>query len=324
MTLALMDDEDEDLAPTYGALGAALRRPEADAGLPDLMAAARLRHIQVRMRGLAPLARDPGLAGRIRGALGAALLDSASAESKAGLPCPWTPSCAFDALFRKQGRMTPGIDFPSPWLIALDPAKGDLTITLTLFGMACEWAPAAAEAFTDALLHRVDWAGQSGLFVQKREIMSRRLRAEDGIVDPAEPTRSATLAFLSPLVISNVDALHDPVPAFTGLGHRLEGIARWHGLTLSRVNWAERAADIRACGFEWDEVHAVSWPRGSKRQDKTIGMEGVIGSLSIEGMAEISADTLRILGLGAAFRVGADVSFGCGRYVFSGREHGLK
>ena len=57
---------------------------------------------------------DPGFPGRIRGAFGAELMASASQQARDGQPCPWSPPCAFEILFRKQGRMEAGLDFPAP------------------------------------------------------------------------------------------------------------------------------------------------------------------------------------------------------------------
>ncbi len=314
-----MTDVDDIAALTarFGKLGAALRAPEASADLADLAAAAKLRHIRFRLSGMAAFAADPGLAGRLRGAFGAVLMQSASPEALRGDPCPWAPPCAFEALFRKQGRMTPGIDFPSPWLISLDPARGDLNVTLTLFGMACEWAPSAADAMTAALLSETDWAGKTGLFAPKKpEILARRLEAADGVHLPAAGVSGCELMFLSPLVISNTEAADDPVPAFTGMGHRLEGVARWHGLTLGRVDWHALAQTIRRCEFEWLETQPVSWRRGSKRQGRSIIMSGAIGRLSISARSGMPPEMLTLLALGAAFRIGADAAFGCGRYSF--------
>ena len=310
----MLDQEGSDLEGEFGTLGSALRMPDSAIDLAGLAAAVRLRHLTFRLSGLAAHAGDPGLAGRIRGAFGKVLMASASPESLAGAPCPWTPPCAFEALFRKQGRMTAGIDFPSPWLIALDPVKGDLLVKLTLFGLACEWAPAAAEAMTEALVEHVDWAGATGLFVPKRQIISRRLNAVDGLTLEDHAVKNVSLDFISPLVISNIDPSEDPIPAFTGFGHRLEGIARWHALTLQGINWNHLASDIRRCGFEWQEVVPVVWPRGSKRQNRIIGMDGVVGTMTISGDPNIAPDVCALLRLGEAFHVGADIAFGCGRY----------
>lgn len=67
-----------------------------------------------RLRGLAPLAPDAGLAGRIRGDFGNRLAASASAEALHDRPCSFSPPCAFEALWRKQGRMSAGFDHASP------------------------------------------------------------------------------------------------------------------------------------------------------------------------------------------------------------------
>ncbi len=113
---------------------------------------------------LAAAANDLALAGRIRGAFGEELLRGASPQSARGAPCPWEPPCAFEALFRKQGRMTPGTDFPSPWVLSIMPQRDDLLVQMSLFGVGCEWGSAAAEALTVVLMGRVDWKGRPAAF----------------------------------------------------------------------------------------------------------------------------------------------------------------
>lgn len=300
----------------HGAIGARLRAPAETLDLDGFAAVFHTRRIEYLLPGLAPHARDPGLAGRIRGAFGDVLVEASSPESAAGMPCPWDPPCAFEALFRKQGRMTPGSDFPSPWVISLDPRHGDLTVTLTLFGFATEWAPAAAEMLAIALCRRVDWRGRTELFVPRVEIARRRLLGLDGVRQRAgEETEPLTLDFLSPLVSSGASVDLAPAAAFSALGFRLEGIARWHGATLSAVDWAGIAAALRRAEWTWLSVERVTWSRGSRRQDnKRIPMTGITGRLLLEGEPQDIELIAPLVRLGEHTHVGADIAFGCGRY----------
>lgn len=89
-----------------GEIRARLLAPAREATLEELAECWFVETIQVTVNGYGKLAADPGLPGRIRGAFGKALMAGASDEALAGRPCTFDPPCAFEALFRKQGRMT--------------------------------------------------------------------------------------------------------------------------------------------------------------------------------------------------------------------------
>src|ERR1700736_3586963 len=158
-----------------GEIGQRLDAPEREVALAGLCAIWRRGVVTFRLAGLAHLIIDAGLPGRIRGAFGERLKAAASVQALADQPCPWNPPCALEALWRKQGRMSDGFDHASPWVIGLDPIRGDLDTTLTVFGFANDFLPAAVEAMTAALAHDVDWRGQTGLFVPRINITGRRV-----------------------------------------------------------------------------------------------------------------------------------------------------
>jgi CRISPR-associated endoribonuclease Cas6 len=300
----------------FGTIGNLLRRPTGTVDLREFAENLAAHSISYRLAGLASAVRDLALLGRIRGALGDELLRGASPQSAQGAPCPWEPPCAFEALFRKQGRMTQGSDFPSPWVLSLAPHRDDLLVRMSLFGIACEWGSAAAEALTIVLMERVDWKEATGGFAPAPRIASRKVEAT------TVPTNSAThqliLDFMSPLVISSRNGTEDPRPAFMSFGLRLEGIARWHGLSLAQVDWRAMAGMLNALTWEWEDVVPVAWHRGSRRQDKWITMRGVIGRLVVSGAALDDPQLSALFRLGALIHVGADIAFGCGRYEIVG------
>jgi CRISPR-associated endoribonuclease Cas6 len=174
--------------------------------------------------------------------------------------------------------------------------------------------PAAVEAMTAALAHDVDWRGQTGLFVPRIDITGRRVVETEGM-PPPPPARGFVLRFVSPLALSGADPRDRPASLFTGLGQRLESLARWHDATLGaiagRPHLAERA---RALTFDFGECECVSWTRGSRRQDRAIPMRGLIGSLEIGGPGAADPAAGAMLALGATCHIGADAAFGCGRY----------
>jgi hypothetical protein len=302
------------LVAEFGEIGARLRAPRESLDLVGLAGALRRASVVLRLAGWARLAGDFGLPGRLRGTLGNVLVEAASPEARDGRPCRWDPPCAFEALFRKPGRMTPGTDFPSPWVIGVDRRRGDLEVRMTLYGMAVDWLPAAAEALA-ASIGRVDWAGPSGIFLGEPRPIARRIEAEPAIaVDLETVPRLLVIETLSPLVSSGEGALHDPAAVFTTLGRRLEGLARWQEASLD-VDLGALAADCRAADWTWAEAEEVVWRRGSRRQGgREVPMGGVLGRLEIAAEPERLARLAPLLMLGEATRAGADVAFGCGRY----------
>lgn len=171
--------------------------------------------------------------------------------------------------------MTPGTDFPSPWVFAVQPWRGDLDVMLTLFGTASEWAAAAAEALVEVVARRIDWRAAAKVFVPETTIVHRRVNHVALDTGPVPPR--FVVEFRSPLVISSGDACEDPAPAFTSLGLRLEGLARWHGATLASVDWSAMADDLRSAEWTWSDADPVRWQRGSRRQDRWIAMTGALG-----------------------------------------------
>lgn len=395
MNETLSDCQPEDLAdapldlPTDHLMGDGAREPasdwrEADENLPRLLGApeasvdlagfARALHrqtIRLRVSGCAALAGDPALPGRIRGGLGRVLAESASGAALRGAPCPWSPPCAFDVMFRTQGRVNAHTDLPKPWVIAVDPVGPDLEVALTLFGLASEWMPAVAEALTTVLRKRIPWqkllghgettllrnvpagADRFRLRGQRQsvgEIEGRQMQTEQGLdrdVTTA-PDVAILLEFLSPATVTGHDLARTPQALFRESGNRLEGLARWHALTLrDHVDWRFLKALDRGLEMIWQDVLPLTWPRFSHRQNQEIRMQGVAGQMLIQplnpsmnpGMnpglnpdmspgleADLSWDTdpqapaalmaalWPVLALGEATHLGADAAFGCGRY----------
>ncbi|WP_321337191.1 hypothetical protein [Breoghania sp.] len=353
-------------------LEAMLASPDAAVDLDEFARQLFIQRVRLRLSGAAEAAADPALPGRIRGAFGEALKHTASAEAIAGTPCPWSPPCAFDALFRNKGRMTPGTDYPNPWVIGVDPEGRDLIVTLSVFGLACEWLPAAMELFTDAVRNRLVWpTARSGNSPSHHPNRGRGLRSRmENIAPPAlvdrqvetqqglEPQNDPGLAlnnsfnprnlgrslafldFISPVTVSGRDLLGEPEAIFAAAGLRLEGIARWHGLSLKgAVNWQAMRGAVEALDFAWHDAFPLTWNRRSNRQSRTIRMRGVVGGLTIRMPEELALasgatrpdapDTLprpdqlqafsTLLEIGSAIHLGSDIAFGCGRYVLTQR-----
>ena len=303
----------------HGAIGEMLRAPSHQWHLQGLCRQLEARAIAVRLAGLAAAATEPALIGRLRGALGDVLMATASPQAIAGEPCPWSPPSTYEALFRKQGRMTPGTDFPSPWVLSAQATRGgDLDVVLTLFGIAIEWAPAAADALVEVVSRRIEWRALVHGFVPAPVVTRRRLAAVAVGTGPAPA--ALTLDFLTPLAITAGDAGENPVPAFTSLGWRLEGLARWHRATLADVDWGTLADDLRTAQWTWSEAEPARWRRGSRRQDQWIAMNGTLGRLHVSADPQIMEHIAPLIRLGELVHVGADIAFGCGRYRLLGSD----
>jgi len=301
---------------SYGAVGDFLRSPADHVDLAEFLDRFEARRIKIRIAGAAAALLEPALIGRLRGALGDILLRTASPQAIAGQACPWRPPCAFEALFRQQGRMTSGTDFPSPWVIGVQARRGTLEVILTLFGKAGEWAPAAAEALVEACI-RIDWRAAANGFVPALTILDRSM--ERVTLDTSAIKEQTELEFLTPLVVSSQDAATSPVSAFTTFGLRLEGLARWHGLTLEPVDWSALAVNLRTAEWNWSDMEVVNWQRGSRRQGRWLPMRGVVGMLHVAADSRTLAGIAPLLCLGAVAHVGADIAFGCGRFRIARR-----
>lgn len=315
--MTLLDDSDfEELEARFGPIGARLRAPTDILSLGEFVSALRMAEVTIRVEELASLVSDPALPGRIRGAFGEVLMEGASENALQGAPCDFDPPSAFEVLFRKQGRMTPGTDFPSPWLLGLDPYRGDLIVRLTLFGMATDWAPAAAEALASAL-RRVDWSGGDGRFVPRWRIVARRYGQRtlpELITDDTSLITSFVLETLSPVVLSNGGAHERPASLFSTLSQRVEGLARWQEASVE-TDWREIAGRLHQLDWQWSDTERIEWTRGSRRQDRSLRMQGLTGRLTISGSPEELATLEPVFRLAGQIHIGADVAFGCGRVV---------
>ena len=106
---------------------------------------------------LAPVASaDDGFGAHLRRSFLAALAPGASAPARAGRACPWDPPCALDIFLREQLRVG-GDGLPKPYVLCWQQTGPQIAVTLRLFGTACDWAPAAAEALVAGLTGILPW-----------------------------------------------------------------------------------------------------------------------------------------------------------------------
>jgi hypothetical protein len=280
--------------------------------------------ITARIRGYAALADDAGgasgagsaavldLLRRVRGGIGQVLIEAASPEAIAGLPCPWTPPCALDVLFREQGR-SGGHGIPKPYVLAAEPRGRDLAVAMTLFGFAADWSAAAGHALVAALQHRIDWhALRPELFLPQLEFESVTMRAIDGVTPP--PARDLVeLQFLTPMNAEGDDPLDRPATVLARLAGRIRGLALWHDAEVA-ADWAALERLRNELSYDTAFLRRRRIRRRSGRQRHYYDTEAVEGMLRIAAPPE---PVRAILALGREAHVGKGASEGFGRYLLA-------
>lgn len=310
-----MREECDSVATDGDRVAARLAAPMNVAGLTDLPQ--RWFHAEVVALCQPPhgwsvgdLVDDPALPGRLRGAWGRQLLNTASPAARLGGACSWSPPCAYDPLFRDHPALK-GMETPKPYVIAADPVpdeSGRMALRLTLFGFATDWLESAADAWIMALRSGV--AMPDGLHAAL-ESLDRRITVHEGL-PLSPPPAAARLTFVTPLCLRRGGATHGGVGAlFSSLGNRLSGLARWQDTTVA-ADW--RGLKDHAATLQIDEsgLRPVAWRRHSARQgDTPIRMEGLRGVVTLSGDL---APLWPLLTLGALTHAGSHAAQGLGRY----------
>jgi hypothetical protein len=284
-----------------------LMRPARTLVVEDLAAGWFTGRVRLLVEDFAAPVSPIQLAGRVRGALGAALRASASAEARAGRACPWLPPSALDVLFRTQGRITPALEVPKPYVIAVERDGPALVVELALIGFASDWLEEVAAALVHAWRELIPDAKGS-------RIVDRTLGVTDAAPIPA-PTSVVVLAFESPLELRWRDGPPKSAQAavtslLTSLGNRVTSLARWQDAAIE-ADW--RALKQQASGLEVACLATVeeAWSRRSSRQQRRIPMQGDRPVLRLKGDL---APFLPWLAIGETTHVGSHAALGMGRY----------
>lgn len=251
---------------------------------------------------------------KIRGAWGRTLAEGASTEALAGGPCAWAAPCAYDVFFNVQGRLTARLEIPKPFVVALDRESGDLIVTMTLFGIAADWAGEAADGLVRAMRRGLDEGGRRRVL----SVTDRALGVSEGL-PVADLSRGAVLEFLSPVALRSGSAEHvEPAAMITSLANRVGGLARWHGVQLALDAAALKAeAAALAAEAEWSGAEALSWRQRSLAQDRSRMMVGVTGALLLPPPTPGIA---ALLSIGAETHIGSRAALGMGRYRLLARR----
>ncbi len=283
-------------------------KEEDGPGFAGIAEAWQVTRIVVTVADAADLAADPGTGGRIRGALGHRLADGASEPARKGEPCDWSEPCAFDLLFRCQGRLTGRLELPRPWALSVSalPGTDRLAVELPLFGIAGHWAGEIADALVRALRGRI--GERSAL-----QVLERRINVQEGVSLPP-PGRPLMLDFLSPLMLRQGRGFHArPDALLKSAGNRISGLARWHGRRL--VPDVEAfLADIERLneGAVWEDLsRAKGWSSHSSRQQQAKPMAGFLGRLLLPPPTK---ETAALLALAETAQAGSHSTQGLGRF----------
>ena len=254
--------------------------------LEILAADLRVAQVAVKIAGRGPLAADPAVLGKLRGALGTDLHSTASLTVRSDQDCTWEPPCSYQVLWRNNGEVRPGYPLPSPLVLETNAIGRDLWVTARLFGRGGDYLGEVS----DALIRGIR-GGLSGVADPPLEVADRHWAETVGI-PIVRQKRLAILKFITP-VLSRNSATGDhaaPRALLRSLVHRVDGIARWNGMRLASDEAKRLLGLVVAVEGVWKDAEPDDWTRHSKPQDKSFDMQGLMGQLCLGGdLAPLSA-----------------------------------
>lgn len=174
---------------------------------------------------------DTGFGAHLRRSFLGSLTHGASSAARSGRPCNWDPPCALDIFLREQLRVG-GDGLPKPYVLFWWQDGQTLTVTLRVFGTACDWAPAAAEGLVAGLGSILPWAKAVAGQPKAPEILNRRMTST-GLTEVSEGP--LTLRFLSPMDDegANPGASGDDASRLLSRAiRRVDALARWQGQAM--------------------------------------------------------------------------------------------
>lgn len=173
---------------------------------------------------------DAGFGAHLRRSFLGALAPGASDAARAGQPCPWDPPCALDLFLREQLR-SGGDGLPKPYVLFWEQEGPALAVTLRVFGTACDWFPAAAEALAAGLTGILPWDRALPGQTRPPQILTRHMMPTAAVAAPHPGP--VTLRLLSPLDDEGAQPGRDIAAAMLSRAiRRVDAVARWHGLAL--------------------------------------------------------------------------------------------
>ena len=229
-----------------------LARPTLHLSLAELCRAWFVQSIEARLPVLGALAgKAEEILPKVRGAWGRRLLEGASPEAVAELPCSWEPPCARDVFFREQIRAGREA-IPKPYAFEADRDGPDLIVRLKVFGFASAWTPAAADRLAEALNSHIDWRTLSGMTnLRAPRVSDLAVRTVQGLGQgPSEgpPPEAVVIRTVTPFEDEKGLLPDEPWTFAARAARRVWGLARWHDAELD-VDWSALSAAWRAADY---------------------------------------------------------------------------
>ncbi|WP_377292723.1 hypothetical protein [Rhizobium sp. SG2393] len=292
------------------------------AGMPARLAAAfGEAEVTLWLPGLAGLANAISLGPKLRGSLGEVLLQSASPAVRARQPCPWPRHSTADLFFGPGTQVTLAGETQSiarPFvLFGRAERSGALSITLRVFGSACERAEAVFDALISAI-GKVDWSSLSrdialGLPspVTIEKVSARR---NDAPFDLRRTSSAADMIFVSPIDADRGDPTRDPGLLLARLCRRLALLSPWFGLAPDAC-YAACLHEAEAANITLVEISSVETaPVGGHHFANRLAPPM---HLRLTGLSPAMRLALMI---GERVHIGRGASIGLGRYRLHWRD----
>ena len=255
------------------------------------------------------------LPARIRGGWGEKLTCFASNSARENGLCNWNSASALSILFSENGTMDKGLQIPRPYVVEIFPfvETEQILINLRLFGFAGIWAGEASAAMRYLLQDGLEWS--AGKDREKAEIIDMSIIRHGAETLPDKEQKrimnSAFLKFITPLSLRRQGAVTADVTALLlSLVNRIKGLARWHDIDLV-IDRRLLKGLARNLHYDSRDMRGEGWFRFSNRQKRKIPMEGLSGTLIIEGDL---FPFIPYLWLGQDSFVGSHTASGMGRY----------
>lgn len=259
---------------------------------------------------LVPVALAPdGFGANLRRSFLGALAPGASPEAQAGTPCPWEPPCALDVFLREQLRHG-GDGLPKPYLIYWQQQGPVMAVSLRMFGTACDWGQAAAEALVAGLSGILPW--EKAL---RGQVAAPVLHARHLLADPLPeiPDGPLTLRLTSPMDDEGAKPGDQRDPAARILSRairRVDAMARWQGLALTpeplhALTEAAHAVEARSLRLK-PSKHESPNRHGQKRVSQVVK-----GEIDLPPLPD---DLRLLLALTSRCHLGRHTNEGLGRF----------
>ncbi|MEL6967532.1 MAG: CRISPR system precrRNA processing endoribonuclease RAMP protein Cas6 [Pseudomonadota bacterium] len=273
--------------------------------------------IVVRVKRPAAHAETLVLLNRIRGALGTALMRSASPAAKNGQPCPYDPPCTLDVFYRTQLETAPGFNLPRPFVLQCDLARRRIDVRLRVFGFATDWTMALRDALVASLAHDVVFLGRDeGVDVRGTkagfEVEGSHIETVHGLT-LADPPPRICLTIKTALDNAGTSLVDTPASFIARLNRRIEGLARWQDMAL-QADWGALRQAAEALTFDTDGLEQDTVHRGSRRQETAFENPSVFGDLVFTGPAVAVGAVWPFVVLGEITHAGRGATAGLGRY----------